>query len=380
MNSSLRGQPVRFTTTFAGTTATNLVTNATDNTKTDTVTQTITPRTVVLPGGFYGAYEALAARLSSMNVGDSIALYVAPTGELQASLDAIVPHQIATPAARASRYREFDLTVKTVMPQTLRGLGGRAQPARADRPARRPSVAVARDDLADRHGARGARPQRRRHQRRSSRSPGFTVGATVTVPPSAAPAPAVRHPAVVLVPGFGPEDRDEVMGNVPVFGLLAGHLADAGYLVVRYDRRGVGQSGGRPENATLEDYRDDLLEVIRSVRQRKDVDGDRIAVIGYQDGGAVAMLAAAKDDAVMALGLAAVPGTSAAVTTSSSSRRARSPRCRSRRPTGRRRFSSSARSSRHRCRELGGAVAGRRQATAPTSRSTAAGCCSTRPR
>ena len=54
-----------------------------------------------------------------------------------------------------------------------------------------------------------------------------------------------RLPAVVLVGGSGPTDRDELVFGIPVLGELANALADAGFLVVRYDKRGVGQSGGR---------------------------------------------------------------------------------------------------------------------------------------
>ena len=63
----------------------------------------------------------------------------------------------------------------------------------------------------------------------------------------------------MLVAGSGPVDRDETVAGIPIFGQLASALADAGYLVVRYDKRGVGQSGGRPESATLSDYAEDVL-------------------------------------------------------------------------------------------------------------------------
>jgi alpha/beta superfamily hydrolase len=50
----------------------------------------------------------------------------------------------------------------------------------------------------------------------------------------------------VLVGGSGPTDRDGLAYGIPVLGEIAGALADAGFLVVRYDKRGIGQSGGRP--------------------------------------------------------------------------------------------------------------------------------------
>ena len=60
----------------------------------------------------------------------------------------------------------------------------------------------------------------------------------------------------------GPVDRDEIVSGVAVFGMLATPLADAGYYVLRYDKRGIGQSGGRAETATLEDLAEDVRAVV----------------------------------------------------------------------------------------------------------------------
>jgi pimeloyl-ACP methyl ester carboxylesterase len=117
---------------------------------------------------------------------------------------------------------------------------------------------------------------------------------------------------VVLVGGSGPTDRDEVVFNIPIFGQLAGALADAGYVVVRYDKRGIGQSGGRVESATLTDFADDLRAVVKYLGDRKDVDRRRIAVVGHSEGGSVGLIAAAKDKQVAALVLVATIGTTGA--------------------------------------------------------------------
>jgi uncharacterized protein len=298
VNAVLRGQPIRVTSTFSATAATNDVNNGT---QTGTFTQPISPRSVVLPNSFYGAYEALAARLTTMHVGEAVPLYIAPEGGISATLSSIVEHRMATPSGRLL-LREFDLTVSSGGTQTLQvWVDDRNRMARVILPAA--AITVARDDLA----TVMTREELIRNAGDTSAfipMDGFSAGATITTPAAA----AGRRPAVILVPGFGPEDRDEAVAGVPVFGLVAGAVADAGYVVVRYDRRGVGQTGGRQENATLEDYRDDLLQVVDWVRHRKDVDADRIVAIGYDEGGAVAMLAAAKDDRIKGLGLVAVPG------------------------------------------------------------------------
>jgi dipeptidyl aminopeptidase/acylaminoacyl peptidase len=131
---------------------------------------------------------------------------------------------------------------------------------------------------------------------------GFNLAGTLTAPPGVAG--RLRHPALVLVGGPRPADRDESIDGVPVFAHLASALADAGILVVRYDRRGGGQSGGRTENATLTDYADDVSAVVKWLSKRDDVDSRRIVVAGRADGGAVALVAAARDrsiDAVVTL-------------------------------------------------------------------------------
>jgi pimeloyl-ACP methyl ester carboxylesterase len=85
-----------------------------------------------------------------------------------------------------------------------------------------------------------------------------------------------------------------VTAGIPVFARLAKDLADAGVLVLRYDRRGGGQSGGRTETATLSDYADDLGAAVRWLSKRDDVDPRRIVVAGRGDGAAVALIAATR--------------------------------------------------------------------------------------
>jgi pimeloyl-ACP methyl ester carboxylesterase len=95
-----------------------------------------------------------------------------------------------------------------------------------------------------------------------------------------------------------------------VFGQLAGRLAEAGFVVLRYDARGIGRSGGRTENATIDEYADDVVRVVNWLRRRDDVDNDRIAVVGYGDAGPVALRAAAREDRIKGVALLAAPGRS----------------------------------------------------------------------
>ncbi len=91
---------------------------------------------------------------------------------------------------------------------------------------------------------------------------------------------------------------------------LAGALAEQGFLVLRYDKRAVGQSGGRSEAVTQADYADDLIAIVKWLAKRDDVDPRRIVVAGHGEGGMIAMLAAEREKKIGTLVLMATAGTS----------------------------------------------------------------------
>ena len=126
---------------------------------------------------------------------------------------------------------------------------------------------------------------------------GFGLAATISKPTQM----GTRLPALVLVSSSSTVDRDEIVAGIPVFAQLATSLADAGFVVVRYDKRGTGQSGGRPESATFEDFSIDARAVVAYLLKRKDVDPKRIGMIGYGEGGWIALSTAAKETKLAAL-------------------------------------------------------------------------------
>ncbi len=135
---------------------------------------------------------------------------------------------------------------------------------------------------------------------------GFTLASTISRPATTGSA---LLPAIILLGDSSAFDRDGVTNGVPVLGQLAGLLADRGFLVVRYDKRGTGQSGGRPESVSLADYADDARAVVRYLRERKDVDDKRIAIVGHGEGGWAALQAAAGFGNVRAVVTMAAAGT-----------------------------------------------------------------------
>jgi len=140
---------------------------------------------------------------------------------------------------------------------------------------------------------------------------GFTLAGTLLVPKSG----ARLFPAVVLITGSGQQTRDE---PIPIIGLekfrpfrqIAEKLASNGIAVLRVDDRGVGGSTGRDTllSATSFDFADDTRAQVAFLRARKDIDPNRIALVGHSEGGMIAPLIAASDPRIAAIALLAGPG------------------------------------------------------------------------
>lgn len=96
-------------------------------------------------------------------------------------------------------------------------------------------------------------------------------------------------PAVVLVHGSGPGDRDESIGPSRPFRDLAEGLASKGVVVLRYEKRTAGHLSDlaiKPEELTLkEEYFDDVSTAITFLETAPKVDAKRIFVAGHSQGG-----------------------------------------------------------------------------------------------
>ena len=117
-----------------------------------------------------------------------------------------------------------------------------------------------------------------------------TLAATLTAPPGKGP-----FPAVLLITGSGPHDRDEsIMGHKP-FLVLADSLTRRGIVVLRADKRGCGKSTGNYASATTVDFASDADAGVAYLKTRPEVDPHRIGLIGHSEGGIVAPMAAAQN-------------------------------------------------------------------------------------
>ncbi len=120
---------------------------------------------------------------------------------------------------------------------------------------------------------------------------GHSLAATLFLPERKPDSPA-KFPAVVMVTGSGPQDRDEtIMGHKP-FLVIADALARAGIAVLRYDDRGVGGSTGSFESSTSDDFATDADEASEWLKTQPEIDADRIGIIGHSEGGIIAPMVA----------------------------------------------------------------------------------------
>lgn len=302
IDASVGGKPIKLQTSFGLTTAANEMSQMG---MTTSRTDQVSPRTIVLPNNFFAAYEALAVRLASSAAGAELPVYVAPQAEIKATVKNVTDEKLASPSGTMD-IRRYGLVFQNPGGplEVAVAVDRRNRLVRVEIPAA--GLSVVRSDVA----AVSVRPQ-------TSRNPtdvdvtipasGFNLAGTVTTPPGAAR--RARHPAIILVAASGAVDRDATVAGIPIFTQLAGALAEQGFVVLRYDKRGLGQSGGRSERVTMADHAEDLISAVKWLRRRKDVDNRRVAVAGHGDGGAVAMTAAARHDDIAALVLIAAPGT-----------------------------------------------------------------------
>lgn len=131
--------------------------------------------------------------------------------------------------------------------------------------------------------------------------PSVTLAGTLTLPEGAGP-----HPAVILITGSGPQNRDEeLLGHKP-FLVLADYLTRRGIAVLRMDDRGVGESTCSFAEATSMDFADDIESAVGFLRERADI--GEIGLVGHSEGGLVAPIVANRTSEVGFVLLMAGPG------------------------------------------------------------------------
>jgi len=124
-------------------------------------------------------------------------------------------------------------------------------------------------------------------------------------------------PAVVLISGSGPQDRNEnvVRGkgdaerfawegpDWSIFKSIAYALSEAGVTVLRVDDRGCGKSGGDFAVAKLSDFTSDVEAAVAFLRTREDTGA--IGLVGHSEGAVIAPIVGSRDGNIKAMFLMA---------------------------------------------------------------------------
>lgn len=104
-----------------------------------------------------------------------------------------------------------------------------------------------------------------------------------------------QFPAVVLISGSGPQNRDEeLMGHKP-FLVLSDYLTKNGIAVLRYDDRGTAKSKGIFSKGTSFDFSNDAEAAFNYLLTRKEIISNKIGLMGHSEGGLIAPMIAARN-------------------------------------------------------------------------------------
>jgi len=120
----------------------------------------------------------------------------------------------------------------------------------------------------------------------------LTLSGSLLLPETAGP-----HPAVVMLEGSGgysfrrhwAEDA-----TLPLWRLISDAMVERGFAVLLFDKRGVNRSEGSWRTSTFEDRADDAVAASAYLRDREEIDGTTIGVMGHSQGGWIAQLVAAR--------------------------------------------------------------------------------------
>ncbi len=125
----------------------------------------------------------------------------------------------------------------------------------------------------------------------NNESANVTLSGTLTLPDT-----QNTSPAVILIHGSGPNDRNGT--SMGTFHLLADYLTRQGIAVLRYDKRGAGESTGNYGESTTLDFTSDVKAAMEFLKNDARINPELIGLIGHSEGGVIAPLVASQNDEV----------------------------------------------------------------------------------
>ena len=117
-------------------------------------------------------------------------------------------------------------------------------------------------------------------------------------------------PAVVMIAGSGPQNRDEAVEGHKIFLVIADRLTRAGIAVLRYDKRGVGESKGSYATATTTDFTTDAEAAVAWLQGQPGIAKGKLGLIGHSEGSEIAPVVAEHDPHIAFVVLLSTPAVS----------------------------------------------------------------------
>lgn len=110
----------------------------------------------------------------------------------------------------------------------------------------------------------------------------FPLAGTLTIPTN----DNNKYPIVIMIHGSGDLDRDENTKQLRInaFKELSDHLANQGFATLRYDKRGVGRSGGDFYETGFFDLIDDAVAAVHFAKEHPQIEHDNIILLGHSEG------------------------------------------------------------------------------------------------
>jgi alpha-beta hydrolase superfamily lysophospholipase len=124
-----------------------------------------------------------------------------------------------------------------------------------------------------------------REQEIRFRSSEIELAGTIALPDSSGP-----FPGVLLVAGSGQVDRNENHKKLHLnaFYDISHYLAQNGIASLRYDKRGVGQSGGDYWATGFHDRVQDAMAALQYLKQEKNIQPENMFILGHSEGAFIA--------------------------------------------------------------------------------------------